>query len=84
MEEDVWSTTNKIKCKRCGQYNRIEKSIGRQAYDGQDEWFADFYTCSFCGHQGRRLTRLVAKIKDDGQERTYDNAEGAFYQTDVS
>jgi hypothetical protein len=30
------------------------------------------------------VTQLVAKIKDDGKEATYDNLESAFYQTDVS
>ena len=81
--QDPWSLTNKIKCKRWGCYNSIEKSIGRQADDCQVEWFADFYTCSYCGHRGRRLVRLVAKIKDDGEERPYDNAESVFYQSDV-
>jgi DNA-directed RNA polymerase subunit RPC12/RpoP len=72
--EDVWSRTNKIKCKRCGCYNPIEKSIGSQADDGKVEWFADFYTCSYCGHRGRRLIRLAAKIRDDGEQRPCDNA----------
>ena len=52
--------------------------------DGQAEWFADFYTCSYCGHHGRRLIQLVAKIKDDGEQRPCDNAEGAFYHEDIS
>ena len=84
MEDGVWSVTNKIVCKECGCYNAIEKSIGHETDDGQIEWVADFYTCRGCGHRGRRLIQLVAKIRADGKEATYDNLESAFYQTDVS
>jgi hypothetical protein len=84
MHEDVWSVTNKIQCKDCGCYNSIEKSIGSETDDGQVEWVADFYTCRGCGHRGRRLIRLIAQTKGDGEKKPYDNAEGAFYQTDVS
>jgi len=82
--EDPWSITNKIKCKQWGCYNPIEKSIGSQADDGQVEWFADFYTRSYCGHRGRRLIHRVAKIKDDGEQRPNDNAEGVFYHEGIS
>jgi len=84
MYDDPWSTANKIKCQRCGQYNPIENSLCHHEENGDVDHFADFYTCSFCGHRGRRLIRLVAKTKDDGKETTYDNLESAFYQTDVS
>ena len=84
LMEDPWSKTNKIKCKQCGQFNEIEKSIGSQANDGQVEWFADFYTCSYCGHRGRRLIQLVAKIKGDNKQRPCDNAEGMFYHEYIS
>jgi hypothetical protein len=83
MDEDPWSKINKIECPRCGNYNPIEKSIGSQADDGQVEWFADFYTCSFCGHRGRRLIHQVAKI-NSGEQRPCDNAEGVFYDEDIS
>jgi len=83
MYEDVWSVTNKVRCKECSCYNPIEDSISKETDDGQVEWFADLYTCRTCGHRGAQVTRLVAKIKDDGKEETYDNIEGAFYQTDV-
>ena len=82
--DDPWSTTNKIKCKQCGQYNPIENSICNHAENGDLDHFADFYTCSFCGHRGRRLVRVVAKIKDGGAQRPCDNAEGVFYQEDIS
>jgi hypothetical protein len=85
MYNDPWSTTNKIKCTQCGQYNPIEDSLCHHGgKNGDVDHFADFYTCSFCGHRGRRLIRLVAKIKDDGEEKPYDRAEGAFYESDVS
>jgi hypothetical protein len=84
MEDDPWSTTNKIKCTQCGQYNPIENSICNHAENGDLDHIADFYTCSFCGHRGRRLVRLIAKTKDDRKEATYNNVESAFYQTDVS
>jgi hypothetical protein len=82
--DDPWSKINKIKCKQCGQYNPIEKSIGNQEDDGQVEWFADFYTCSYCGHRGRRLIHRVAKIVDGGEQKPCDNAENVFYQEDIS
>ena len=84
LMQDPWSITNKIKCKQCGQYNPIENSICNHAENGDVDHFADFYTCSFCGHRGRRLVRLVAKIKDGGGQRPCDNAEGVFYQEDIS
>lgn len=84
LMDDPWSKTNKIKCKRCGQYNPIERSIGSQEDAGQVEWFADFYTCSYCGHRGRRLIHQIAKRKDDAKKKPCDNAKGVFYKEDIS
>jgi hypothetical protein len=82
-ESDPWSTTNKVKCKQCGQYNQIENSICCHAENGDIDHFADFYVCQVCGHRGCRLIRMVAKIKDDGEQKPYDRAEGVFYESDL-
>ena len=63
MYDDPWSTANKIKCQRCGQYNPIENSSCHHEENGDVDHFADFYTCSFCGHRGRRLVQLSLKSK---------------------
>jgi DNA-directed RNA polymerase subunit RPC12/RpoP len=84
IENDPWSKTGKIKCKRCGMYNPVVDSICHHAENGDVDQFAYLYVCQVCGHRGAQVTRLVAKRNDNGEATTPDNLQGAYYRTDIS